>query len=138
MTKRREGLGVFAALFAGPLVLALKTAADAIPSERLAVQLPNWMVLSMLIGVPVAFAHLFIGIGVYWQLVQRWRLRWWSAALGGALVGGIPIPALFFGVAIIQGSSTDGIGGMALNLGLAGLASGLAFWLFARGDEAPA
>ncbi|QNA83405.1 hypothetical protein G4G27_04855 [Sphingomonas sp. So64.6b] len=46
----------------------------------------------VIIGFVIALAHaLFLGLPAFFALRDYWRLHWWSAALGGAVVAVIPM-----------------------------------------------
>lgn len=136
------GFGV--ATFAGPAMVGFASALMTFQQgPNFLLQLGNWMVVSTIIGAPIALLHVVpIGMPVYAFTVRRWPLRWWSAALGGVLVGIVPTALVALVMVSIQAASGEEaiIESMRLALwllawfGLAGLAGGLTFWLFARGD----
>src|SRR5688572_2542043 len=74
-----------------------------------------------LVGFVIAALHLVLALPAY-QLFRRWwRLRWWSSALAGFVIGTLPI-------AVIAGS-WNGVGAT----GVCGAVGGLAFWAVLRG-----
>lgn len=136
-------LGLAASAIAAPAALGFVSAmllyAD---GPDFPARLGGWMALSLYFGVPVALFHAFaIALPFYSMLEARWPLRWWSAAIGGALVAMAPATILAL-VVVAVGAASGGalwqplVSALALisGLGMAGVAGGLIFWLFARGD----
>lgn len=100
-------------------------------------------VASFIVGAILAAGHVaLLGLPLYGLLSRRWRLRWWSAAIGGFLVGGLPYLVL-----LNSPGEYSQIGGTVLSehgrytaagwrqlfevcawLGLIGALAGLAFW----------
>ena len=88
---------------------------------------PDLLTITLPLGFVIAFLHTAVlGLPLYLLLSRKWRLRWWSAALGGALVGATP-----FGLMMGAASLSDG-GGAALGAiawtGAYGALGGLAFF----------
>lgn len=128
---------VAAAALPGLLQLPLETAA-------------RWVLLGVLFGMPIALLHAFaVGLPLYLTVRRRWRLRWWSAAVGGFLTGAVPLLLLrsFAGpgfdfymagttVLVEQGRYTWagwwGLLAGSVWTGLAGLLGGISFWLMLR------
>lgn len=86
----------------------------------------GFSVFVFLFGVPVALiAIVILALPAYLLMRRHWHVRWWNAALTGFIVGMVP------GVLLGAGTSFE-----ALQVGLAGLVGGLAFWAIVR--ERPA
>jgi hypothetical protein len=123
-----SGARLMAALACAVAVAAVGAAA--LWSRMLGQPAPGLFPLILMFGLPIAAAHaLILGLPVYLLLRRRWTLRWWSAALGGFAVAVVPAGLL---------SSAPG-SGMSLTvlrelaeLGLLGLAGGVAFWIVLR------
>jgi hypothetical protein len=93
---------------------------DGTPSTRASIFL-----FSLFLGLPIAFLHLlFLALPAYAILSRHWRLRWWSAASGGFVVGVTPIGLLALGLSAGPSDATT----LPLEAGLLGLAGGVAFW----------
>lgn len=89
--------------------------------------------LFYLVGVPIAFAFvLLLGLPVYLVLRRRWRLTWWNAVLGGWAVATAPI-AMFGLRSIGDPTFLLWVG----QVGLLGVAGGLAFWAVVREARRP-
>src|SRR5689334_21449732 len=89
--------------------------------------------LFYLVGVPIALAFvLLLGLRIYLALRRRWRLSWWTAVLGGWAVAVVPIA--MFGVRSI-GDPTFLL--WVGQVGLLGVAGGLAFWAVVRKPRQP-
>jgi hypothetical protein len=126
-------------------------AAAALPGLQLPLETAaGWVLLGVLFGTPIALLHAFaVGLPLYLTFRRRWRLRWWSAAVGGFLTGAVPILLLkvFTGpgfdfymagttVLVEQGRYTSagwwGLLASSVWTGLAGLLGGISFWLILR------
>ena len=91
---------------------------------------PGLLVMTLLVAMPIAAAHaLVLGLPSYLLLRRWWRLRWWSAALGGFVVA--VVPAGLLGVLAANDISLTAVRELA-GFGLFGLAGGLAFWAVLR------
>ena len=75
-----------------------------------------------LVGFVIAALHLVLALPAYLLCRRRWRLEWWSSAIGGALIGGIPSMLL------------AGLEGGAFSA-LCGVVGGLTFWAVLRGPR---
>ncbi|HSI18375.1 MAG TPA: hypothetical protein VK980_11430 [Sphingomonas sp.] len=145
MIRGKTLIGLSAAAFLAPAVLGLASAAMIFRSgPSILDQWVGWIVASMIVGVPIALIHAFgIALPLYAKLSARRPLRWWSAALGGLFVGTAPAGLIALAVMVVQGPSWGVplesfllVGWYLGWLGLAGVAGGLVFWLFARSDAA--
>ena len=75
-----------------------------------------------LFGVPIALiATLILALPVYLLMRRHWHVRWWNAALTGFVTGGVA-------GALLGGSDTMTM----IQIGVAGLVGGLAFWAIVR------
>jgi hypothetical protein len=103
-------------------------------------EIPLLIMITFLGGVPVALLHAtLIGLPAYVVLSRRWTIRWWSAAIGGALTGGVPAGLLILGATALGSAS---LAELAANLrdrwqfaelfAIAGAAGGLTFWWIVR------
>jgi hypothetical protein len=128
-----SGAAVASVVLSGVLQLPRETAA-------------GWVVLAILFGLPIALFHAFVfGLPIYMRLRRRWRLRWWSAMLGGFLVGGLPLILLSLPALLSAPVLPDGLPVTLyvpplwwrlllaiVEAGLPGLVGGLTFWLVLR------
>ncbi len=109
------------------LAFALAALASA-AAAALVVAVISWPTVSvpmavstLMVGFPIAVAHaILLAMPAYALLSRRWRLRAWNAALGGFVVGAVPIGLL--SVSADVAAVTGGFGA----------AGGLAFWLLLR------
>lgn len=91
---------------------------------------PGLLVVTMLVAMPIAAAHaLALGLPFYLLLRRWWRLRWWSAALGGFVVAVVPAGLLTL---LPENDMTLTAVRELAELGLFGMAGGLAFWIVLR------
>jgi hypothetical protein len=91
---------------------------------------PGLLVVTLLVAMPIAAAHaLALGLPFYLLLRRWWRLRWWSAALGGFVVAVVPAGLMSFLPA--NNISLAAVRELA-EFGLYGLAGVLAFWIVLR------
>ncbi len=105
------------------------------------------VVASFIVGAILAAGHmLLLGLPLYGLLSLRWQLRWWSAAIGGFLVGGLPYLVLLnnsgeysqVGDTVLSEHGRYTAAGwsqlfeMCGWLGLIGALAGLAFWAVLR------
>lgn len=78
----------------------------------------------------IAFAHFLVfGLLVLVWLEERNKVRWWTCAISGALIGGLPVGSLYVALADVWAEKLDAglyIGGFAGGLGFIG---GLAAWV---------
>ncbi|WP_166040493.1 hypothetical protein [Sphingosinicella sp. YJ22] len=82
----------------------------------------GFSIFVFLFGVPIALiAILILALPAYLLMRKHWHVRWWNAALTGLIVGMVP------GILLGAGTSWE-----ALQIGLAGLVGGLAFWAVVR------
>jgi len=136
-------IGLSAAVLVAPAAIGLASALTLFaPGPNFLLQLRNWVILSMIVGVPIAVFHAFLIATPAYSILQRYLpLRWWSALLGGVLTG--TAPAAVIGLVAVTGAALGGgnIGESLLMmlailpwLGAAGAVGGLTFWLFVRGD----
>ncbi len=87
----------------------------------------GFSIFVFLFGVPIALiAILVVAVPAYLLMRRHWHVRWWNAALAGFIVGMVP------GVLLGAGTSLE-----ALQVGLAGLVGGLAFWAIVRRPRQP-
>jgi hypothetical protein len=124
-TAGRVVLGFLAAAFAevSAVVFLIASAAE---DGMMLESVLGLSVFAFLFGVPFALlANLIIALPVYLVLSRHWHVRWWNAALTGFAI--VMAPSVLVGA---------GLGGEPLQLGLAGLVGGLAFWAIVR--ERPA
>ena len=78
--------------------------------------------LVMLFGFPFALIHVvLLALPAYQVLRRWWRLRWWSSASAGFVIGTLPL-------AIMSGA-WDGVA----VTGICGVVGGLTFWAVLRG-----
>lgn len=72
--------------------LAAATVAAALPPTTIALVMgPAMGALVAVVALIIAGAHaVLIGLPTYWLLSRFWPVRWWSATLGGAVVGSVP------------------------------------------------
>ena len=114
-------VSAFAAVAATVLMLASNAGADMTVESVL-----GFSIFVFLFGVPIALiAILVLALPAYLLMRRHWHVRWWNAALTGLIVGMVP------GILLGAGTSWE-----ALQIGLAGLVGGLAFWAVVR--ERPA
>lgn len=110
--------GFFAAAAAAPAPMAFELTGDVGNPVANAIQM---LPIVLLFGFPIALVHVaVIAVPAYLLLSRRWRVRWWSAALGGLATGSAPALLLF------------GDAGSAATMGLCGLIGGLVFWAVIR------
>ena len=82
----------------------------------------GFSIVVFLFGVPIALiAILLLALPAYLLMRRHWHVRWWNAALTGLIVGMVP------GMLLGAGTSWE-----ALQIGLAGVVGGLAFWAVVR------
>jgi uncharacterized membrane protein YvlD (DUF360 family) len=111
------------------------------------------VVLTLLFGLPIALLHAFVlGLPAYLVLRRFRALGWWSAALGGFVVGAAPIALLTLrpiydfeygaDVLVIHGHYTAAgwrsYAVAAATGGVYGAVGGLACWLVIRRARDPA
>ena len=114
-------VSAFAAVTAVSVLLGIAAGDGATPDAVL-----GFGIFVFLFGVPIAFiAILLLALPAYLLMRRHWHVRWWNAALTGFIVGMVP------GMLLGAGTSWE-----ALQIGLAGLVGGLAFWGIVR--ERPA
>jgi hypothetical protein len=78
------------ALF-GAIVVSAALTGDASPYPIS----PDLLLPTLVVGFVLAFLHTgLLGLPLYLLLSLKWRLRWWSAVLGGAVVGAAPFALL--------------------------------------------
>ncbi|MDG2534272.1 hypothetical protein P6144_11475 [Sphingomonas sp. HITSZ_GF] len=119
-------LAVVAATVAGGLIFSFVIGRDLLSGLS---AIPFVLTMALPVGMPIALFHVFlIGIPAYWLIGRHSRLRWWSAALAGLLVGGVPIPVLM----LFGGVSNGELGEDALFLAACGMVGGLTFWAVLR------
>jgi hypothetical protein len=100
-----------------PVAVALQGGTDD-PLPGMLMALP----LVMLFGFPFALLHvLLLALPAYQVLRRWWRLRWWSSATAGFVIGILPL-------AIMSGA-WDGVA----VTGICGVVGGLTFWAVLRG-----
>ena len=75
---------------------------------------------TLVLGMPVALAHLLLALPVYSLLRRRWRLDWWNSMFGGMLVGALPVAVLLPEWEVIMVGAACGAAG------------GLTFWAVLR------
>lgn len=113
-------LGFIAAAFAAvttAIVMIVGAAADMGLEGML-----GFAVFAFLFGIPIALvAILIMALPAYLLMRRHWYVRWWNAGLSGAVIGSV-------GGSLLGGSEMSGIVQMAL----AGLVGGLAFWAVVR------
>ena len=92
--------------------------------------------LGAIFGMILGLLHVVAGTALFSLFIFRWRARWWNLALGGGLVGAVPMPLLFGSSALASGV-TDWLPFLAAAgvLGLAGVMAGLAFRLMLGPDR---
>lgn len=97
---------------------------------------PDLFVVALLIGFVLAFLHIgLLGLPLYLVLSQRWRLRCWSAVLGGIFVGAAPT-ILVVGIPMSANSLSEAFGVVAW-MGAYGAVAGLVFFsVLERGARA--
>ena len=114
-------VAAFAAVAAETVLLASVAGADVTLESML-----GFSIFVFLFGVPIALiAILVLALPAYLMMRRHWHVRWWNAALAGFIVGMVP------GILLGAGTSWE-----ALQVGLAGLVGGLAFWAIVRGRTA--
>ncbi|MCW3837047.1 hypothetical protein ACFQ1E_13190 [Sphingomonas canadensis] len=136
----RGAAGAVAAAIVAPAVIGLMIAASVPHPLGFGDQWWRWMALAVLFGSPVAMLHLLLlALPAYLLLRQRWRIRWWSAALAGAIIAVMPAAVISLVPDALSASSLAEFIGRAYwsvqplpALGLAGIAGGLVFWSFVR------
>lgn len=88
---RRASEAGTGAVLAAALAGAVGMEIDGLPT----LQYPALFVLAFGVALAIAFLHaLFIAAPFYLFLIRRWPLRWWSAGLGGLLIGALPSGAM--------------------------------------------
>ena len=120
-TAGRVMLGFLVAAFASVAaeIVLIATIAGA---EMTLESVLGFSIFVFLFGVPVALvAIVVLALPAYLLMRRRWHVRWWNAALTGFIVGMVP--------GVLLGAETSW---EALQLGLAGLVGGLAFWAMVR------
>lgn len=115
-------VAAFAAVTATIVMLAMSAGADMTIEGVL-----GFSIFVFLFGVPIALiAILILALPAYLLMRSRWHVQWWNAALTGFIVGMVP------GMLLGAGTSFE-----ALQVGLAGLVGGLAFWAIVRQPRRP-
>ena len=117
---RRLACAYIVAIFVPALAAGGWISLDSPPPARASI-----IFLALLFGSPVALLHLlFLALPAYVVLRKYWPLCWWSAALGGFIVGAIPAGLLALGASDISPDAMR----FSFTAGLLGLSGGLAFW----------
>lgn len=120
-TAGRVILGFLVAAFAAVAATAVLIASNA-GSDMTVEGVLGFSIFVFLFGVPIALiAIVALALPAYLLMRRHWHVRWWNAALTGLIVGMVP------GMLLGAGTSWE-----ALQIGLAGLAGGLAFWAVVR------
>lgn len=134
MTAEHGCAGGLAAILAAPAALGVALSIGAFWGSDYALsQSLHALIAAVFFGAPIALLHLGLALPLCHLLEKRWRLRWWNAALGGALVGAIPIPLIMLMSSDAPfGTVPRDVASSFLGLGFAGFAGGLAFWAVAR------
>lgn len=115
-------VAAFAAVAAEVVLIASMASADMTFESVL-----GFSIFVFLFGVPIALiAILILALPAYLLMRRHWHVQWWHAALAGFIVGMIP------GMLLGAGASFEG-----LQVGLAGLVGGLAFWAIIRRPRQP-
>jgi len=117
---RRFACACAAALLVPVLAAGGLFGLDSPPAARAGI-----LFLSLLFGLPIALLHLLVlALPAYLVLREYWSLSWWAAALGGFVVGAIPVGLLALGTV---DPSSDAVT-LSFGGGLLGLSGGVAFW----------
>lgn len=89
--------------------------------------IPFVLVYALVLGFPIALIlALGLGLPAFLWLERRYRIRWWSAAIAGAVVGALPM-ALWN----LRALTDEGVG-ILLFIGASGAVGGLVFWAALR------
>ena len=119
-TAARVMLGFIAAAFAA-VTTAIVMMVGAAGNMQLEGML-GFAVFAFLFGIPIALiAILILALPAYLLMRRHWHVRWWNAALSGAVIGSV-------GGSLLGGSDMTAMAQMAL----AGSVGGLAFWAVVR------
>lgn len=122
---RWVGMAVLTPLAAAATGVAMLNGLDASPG------ILSFIGVTLIVGLPIALLHYaLVGAPFYSMAIARWPLRWWNAALGGALVGAGPaaiLGSILLVGHIARGEAVDpgGLGAFVLFGGIPGMVGGL-------------
>ncbi len=111
--------GIILAAACAPIVVGVALAVLQEPPMDMQMA-TGWVLTALTFGFPLAlFPALLVALPAYLLLRRRWPMRWWHAALAGALIGAIiwPLGSMDMDLATLAVTTTAGvISGLAFRL----------------------
>ena len=142
MNAKREARGVVVAtIVAAAAPGAMGVFASSIASGKAyPLDAVMWFGITLVVGLPVATVHMMLlGLPVYERFARRDLVHWWTAAIGGALIGALPLSLLMLGLAAFHVQSAAELMSLALTslrlpfvFALSGMLGGVTLWAFVR------